>query len=727
MTRLVPLTRVPVLAPELPWAPAQGDSIPPATIRVQTLDGRWETAGVDRYPGVIPESLRATANDAGPEACSFELRRRPGDVHPDLRGFTDCDIEVGSMLVWSGRVKETPTREGGANTGISVEGQGWQYHGDDDVFERTYLHTRLDDWQDARETTTGLGADQSEAEILVGAEMTLSLPVGASILPGQYLGAILDLKTDDAKYVEIQFAGGGRAGLRLSVSGQDPVSGTQEATILASAPIPTVPTTVVVEFATRRRFVLLYLENQTAAAITGDATSFARILRAHVYYDRAHAGAAPFSPALRATHVVKDARAQGCPLLSSSDERVSETEFILPAYALDAAKTPREVWDAVNALHRWRVQVDAERRLVFQPHPVAPLFEVGEWSGAEFEDASSNSVEEIYNRVVVEGTNIFGLPTRITQTTGDLPLLATEVEQIAAPRPANPTFAVDVSGWTPKMLSAAGGVTADSDGAVARSTDHFDTPPASGRYFRVSAGAFANNQFIEGSFAATAAPDHVFRGGVVYRFLVRVRCANIVGVSVGRQPTDRGHEYAYPAVSGGGFTTVSVGWSPAADVPVASATIRLDPYGVSTVNEMFVDSVSVERVRASLPDRRGFRRTKVIPLSTTIGGGLAEAVGEAFLREHRFTPLRGSLSVVGRGGLRYTLGGSAAHPAELLRSTGRLVRLSHRVDPDSGAWGRDGRIAAVAYDHGEQKASLTIDNSSSRLEALLERMAIVNA
>ena len=133
LTRFVPLTRVPAPAPELPWAPAQGDSIPPLTIRVQTLDGRWETAGVDRFPGVLPESLRLTANDAGPETCSFELRRRPGDVHPDLGGFTPCEVEVGGMLVWSGRVKETPTREGGANAGISVEGQGWQYHADDDV------------------------------------------------------------------------------------------------------------------------------------------------------------------------------------------------------------------------------------------------------------------------------------------------------------------------------------------------------------------------------------------------------------------------------------------------------------------------------------------------------------------------------------------------------------------------------------------------------------------
>ena len=60
--------------------------------------------------------------------------------------------------------------------------------------------------------------------------------------------------------------------------------------------------------------------------------------------------------------------------------------------------------DAANAVQDFRVEIDANRRPVFEPKPSTPKIEIGAWPGSEFEDASANSGDEIYNRIIVEGT-----------------------------------------------------------------------------------------------------------------------------------------------------------------------------------------------------------------------------------------------------------------------------------------------------------------------------------
>jgi hypothetical protein len=54
-----------------------------------------------------------------------------------------------------------------------------------------------------------------------------------------------------------------------------------------------------------------------------------------------------------------------------------------------------------------------------------------------------------------------------------------------------------------------------------------------------------------------------------------------------------------------------------------------------------------------------------------------------------------------------------------------LMHFSNRIDPDTGALGRDGRIAQVTYNHNEQEAQVSIDNQRNNFEALISRLSAV--
>src|SRR3954462_11413581 len=92
-------------------------------VRLRTLEGQWETVGADRLRGIVPEHFTADSDEYGPATCSFQLRRDPGAVHPDLTAFTRCRAWVDGLKCWSGRVKETPSQDGDDRV-INVAGEG---------------------------------------------------------------------------------------------------------------------------------------------------------------------------------------------------------------------------------------------------------------------------------------------------------------------------------------------------------------------------------------------------------------------------------------------------------------------------------------------------------------------------------------------------------------------------------------------------------------------------
>ncbi len=50
---------------------------------------------------------------------------------------------------------------------------------------------------------------------------------------------------------------------------------------------------------------------------------------------------------------------------------------------------------------------------------------------------------------------------------------------------------------------------------------------------------------------------------------------------------------------------------------------------------------------------------------------------------------------------------------------------AHRIDPDTGGQGRDGRIAEVRYDPRTDQATVALDSRRDSVDALLERLAVV--
>jgi hypothetical protein len=134
-----------------------------------------------------------------------------------------------------------------------------------------------------------------------------------------------------------------------------------------------------------------------------------------------------------------------------------------------------------------------------------------------------------------------------------------------------------------------------------------------------------------------------------------------------------------------------------------------------------VDGVRLERLQVNVVDRQGFARAQRLPISAPLTVAAAEVLGDVWLRNHIRTPLKGSVTVTGQGGVREALGGAPVHPAHLLLRVGEVMRHTGMADPDTGAWGRNGRIASVSYSAG--RATVELDNERHRLEALIARYA----
>ena len=717
----------------------------PATVRVQTLGGTWETIGTDRARSIYAEGLSLTANTWGPDTCRFALKRSIDLTWPDLGAFTPCDVEIGGTVVWSGRIWQTPNKTGD-DAAISIEGRGWQYHLDDDLYVETYLKRNMGDFVDSRSLLgANLNANQLRPQGQVSissAGVSLSWPAnttftdpagsgGAGI--GTYqVAATLDLGSawqtrspngfwtvqtsqnwanNTTDYWNFSFtlngsqdyqanpyanAGGGalqNASYTNSWSGSGSISG---------------------------RYVHFGLyQSSYAGTFTPTKEFWVKLVDFGV---GSNAPDGSYKPTLKASDVVIDAL-KYAPLLDARTNFITAATFVIPELAVESLSSPREVMTAVNAYHNYALYVDTAARLHWEPLPTAPDFAVGSWKGADFDDASSNSAEEVYNRALVQGTTPAG-QNIIVERSSPSGMSTSSIQ------PTNPSFDTVTTGWS-------------NNGTInfTRDTVVFDTTPAS---LRVQAGSWVSSGITYGSDAhayTSSWTAGIFKKGRAYRVRARLRttaAAVAIGypfyVRMGRPATsvsDPGEfaqaDYDITALPAGVWTTVEVVWRPKRDYVVGTDTVRfwVGTYGMAINTDMFyLDTVQVFEGGATLADRRNFSKTKTLPIQNAITVASGSQIGDVFLDAHRTTPMRGQLSVV-PGGVRKHLDGAEVHPSELLIGTNKLIRFTDRIDPDTGNLGRDGRIAAVTYDHDAQTASVTIDNENRNFEALLARLAVV--
>jgi hypothetical protein len=697
------------------------------TVRVQVLAGVWETLGTGRYAGVIPESVRFSKNAWGPDTCSFILRRDPGALHLDLATWTPIEVEVAGELAWDGRIKETPTQEG-ADALITVTAEGWQYHLDDDVYERKYVHTRLGDWKDTRTVSplvpladwTATGLVSSDGAITIGWAADSTIPTTSAV------GVTLDLgpgSTAKRVVVDVTTLNLAATNLSLFVRGHDNLSDSAffssgshfEDVVSAATPASGIYAGT---FGTARRYVSIFMFfSSTTAAAAVDR--LIRIKSVQVFADTAYeSGNASI---LKADQIIKDALSRTAFLTDTSG--IQAGTFSIPEYAPDGARTIREALEAANAYENYDLRVKLGRRVIFQPRPTAPVYEIGEWSGADFQDASANSGEEIYNRVLVQGTGPDGAPLTAQRTSGQVAPLSSFIP-ITTPSNPNPSFDTSTTGWT---VSA----TAGASGSITRDTGVFDSSPASGRLdFSIPGPGPQHVVALSPAFAGAFVAGNTYALTVVLRVASGASLAEFVfGVGVGATPTD--FVAGNFAMGVGAFVAATLIWTPSntydgslVKTQIGGTNVLFNNSAQTPVSPIYIDSMFLMVAKPTLIDRRRFVRTKILPATqTAITQAVGNRVGDLYLAGHRTTPFRGGFQAVGQGGIRRVLGGATVHPAHL--DTGELARCVHRDDPDTGGWGRDGRIATVQYDHDTLTGTGALDDDRTGFETLLSRYAVV--
>ena len=677
-----------------------------AVVRVQALDGTWETVGVDRLAGIAPENVSLSANAWGSDKASFDLRRDPGGIYPDLSAFTPVDVEVAGAKVWSGRVSSTPSREG-SDSVVNVQCEGWQYHLDDDVYESRYAHTSLADYQDVRSWSgTSLG-NFSAAGMVQSADqgsVVIGFGNGAPVVQNtSCAGVFLDLGVyTGVKRVVVSFANSGVVAgyYNLTVKAADYPDGLVGYDTLINVDPASASSPQAATAATARRYVVIFLV-RTGATGTETGDRLVKITASQVFASTAYeSGNASI---LKATDVIGDALGRATMFLTDTSG-VTATSFSIPDYSPEGLRTPREQIEAVNAYHAHRAQVTVDRRVIFQPQPSSPLFEAGEWSGCELSDASMNDGDEIYSRCVVEAAGPDGTQMRVERTQAQQS--GTGLSAISSPAPDNPTFATNTTSWT------AGTST------ITRDTVTYDSSPASGRWDNTGASdVLGAGDTLSTTFTGT------FIAGITYTLTFRWRASaagSLVLCYFGNiAAIDRG-TLVGESISTGSFETATISWT-----PVANRTgVTLLLYTTGAASYFWIDSLQLYSAQPTLVDRRGFKRTKILPVQSALTQAAAQQIADTYLSLHRTTPYRGSLTVT-PGGIRSHQTGQPVHPAQLLAQTQERVRLTHRINPDDGSVGRDGTIAAVTYDHDAQTASIDLDNRTTNFEAFLSRLALL--
>jgi hypothetical protein len=682
------------------------------TIRLKALDGTWETCGVDRMPAVVPESVVLDADDWGSKGARFDLKRDPSQVWPDISAFTPVKIDVDGSPSWSGRVSETPSRDG-ADMVMSVACEGIQHHLDDDLVERKYVHTKLGDYRDARSylTTplanfTAVGQVQaSDGAIVIG------WAKGAAPAAGEAVGVVLDLgPSSTAKRMVVTFANSGFTGTDFGLYGKgvdDPsviISGGNTAFTVNpnGGSSPQAGT-----LSTANRYVALLLYRSAGAgAIAADFQ--VRVTGIQVFADTAYESSN--ASALKAPTVIKDFLTRCCPLLSTDQASVdpgNTVSFNLPSFAPGEPITARDGWQAVNAFHGWMSKVDVDGRPVFQAVPLRPKYCIGEWSSAEITDSSQNSGQDIYNRVIVTGQDPAGQPVRVSRT-GALVLNGAALPLTPEPI-TNPSMDTNTTGWT-----------LDAGTSLTRTTTagEFDTSPGALKITNTGGAIVQARTTLSGTFI----------GGITYRFSMWAKLVSSTGgttenVQIAIMEGTTFRILALVAAGGAAIRVTGV-WSPVQTITNPVLYVGLNKVGATAQSSSF-DSLLTEKVVAGIPDRRNFVRTKQLAVNSVLpsDGVAAAAIGDVWLNNHITTPFRGSVVLTGKDALRNRLTGQSVPLAALLRDTGELLELTDRPDPDTGATTRKGRITTVSYVPALDQATVALDSTRANLDNLLNRLA----
>lgn len=681
----------------------------PELLRVQAADGRWETLGVDRHRGVVPEGIVPTWGPNGPDTLTFTLRRDPSIASPDLEAFTPIEYfpDAGVDPTWTGRTIETPGSSQD-DPFITVNARGKQYHLDDDFFTYLYVAEDVAGWTDRRShlaTILGSGQFVAGGQVNTDASLTCMFPAGLAVANGDKVGAFIDIGPGQIitnislDYVTSANNNVGYVGY-MALATNDPWNG-ETALPQHGQALTTLGANGTINMTPNTRYVTLGL--QAVGAMTVNPDAYIRFVAIRIFARPGYVTAG--ASVLKASDVVSDV-VDRFPLLSRDKTQVAATALSLREFAA-ADDTGRNVIDRVNGYHNWRWKVDEQSRVVFQPQADRALLVVDlAKPGAEFADASVNSGEDLYNHVVVVGRSGANTPLRVERFASDLfPARVIPSAQAFT----NPTFDVDAAAWT----------------NVTRVT----TP--------VHGGAGAG-QITAAATAVTAlAAGQTFTAGVTYRFNVWTRSngtasepntkaqvlLTLAATANPSIPIAQTTVYVTP----NGYVQASLTWTPAQDTPSSSLqfSVFIGGYRRFIPTGNFIDDLSVTRSVATVPDKRGFTRSYKLTVDAPTDADAMALLGDAFLAAHANVTLKGTLEVTDDRAVRLLSSGAPVPLGQLGRYTTELILLANLVAPDTGDLGRVGVI--VAASKSGDTATLTIDNDRQNFAALIARMGAVGA
>jgi hypothetical protein len=348
---------------------------------------------------------------------------------------------------------------------------------------------------------------------------------------------------------------------------------------------------------------------------------------------------------------------------------------------------------------------------VFRAPPTTPTLLARVGKGIAFEDASRNDGSDVYNRVLVEYTDPRGNDSVEERTTAALTgAFATPpiVFDTNSPPFTNGTFENDTIGVLPASWTAAAGT------FLCQATP--DTGTKAGQATTDAGGA--------GGCTSASISGLILGRTYTLQYRIQRRAAWAAGTLIANV-TYAGtsafvvSETLTTALAAGSYTTKTLQFT------ARQTSIQFsiaNTAGLSASVAIFdLDNVVLEVALPTIVDRQGFVRTFVLSTGVATTQAAAQQIGDTFLQAHRTTPLRGSLTVAGPALER--IDGTPLPPHLISRHIGDGILITEQ-DPDSGAVGRLGLIAAATYTHETDSCTVTIDTRRDFLDSILSRFSV---
>lgn len=381
-------------------------------VRVLPTGGVWGQIGADIAPGAAPENLTCSVNEWGPDTASFTLRRDGAIPWNDLLPGSLVEIARDGVLGWSGRIEDVSADDG--NGVQTVQAKGLQYHLDDDMIRRLFVHRSLvNGWKDWRSNLAATLANfPSTGQLEVGeGGMVFTHPAGAAACANM---AYFDAGPGSTvKRVVITWAKNfsGNHGLYLISGNSLAALDARSTSSLINNALGAQSGTYSLTLTTAARYIGIACDSNS---YTRPGDESCRVSAALLFADTAYESAG--DSALTLDVLAKYLLTSGAvPLLSAATDRIETFGFGIPELDKQQRVTPRELLTTAQAFHDVRVQVDVDGKLVCQSRPSAPLVEVGSWSQHTFRD-SSTSREPIASGVFVEGQGADGELIEVTRS-----------------------------------------------------------------------------------------------------------------------------------------------------------------------------------------------------------------------------------------------------------------------------------------------------------------------